>query len=203
VLSSTPARRIARGFTVVELMITVAVVAILTLAAAPSLQDWVLNTRVRSTAEALQNGLRLAQSEAVRRSRQVVFVLTNNAPALDVAPTIDGRNWSAQVIQGLTDTAGEFIRGGRLADVAAGVTINATPNTASAICFNSIGALVANPAAGAGGAVCTVSAATPELRYDVAHPNGGRTLRVLVSNGGRIRMCDPARAIATSPDGCP
>ena len=42
------------------------------------------------------------------------------------------------------------------------------------------------------------------INYDVSLPGSDRPLRVTVSMGGQVRMCDPARTqSATQPDGCP
>ncbi|EWS54273.1 MULTISPECIES: prepilin-type N-terminal cleavage/methylation domain-containing protein, partial [unclassified Methylibium] len=61
------------GFTLVELMVTITLLAILLALAVPSFTLWINNTRVRSTAQVLQDGLRQAQAEAVRRNRTVSF----------------------------------------------------------------------------------------------------------------------------------
>jgi len=77
-----------RGFSLIELMVTISVMALLLAAAVPSFGPWVANSRVRSTAESLQNGIRLAQTEAVRRNRQVAFTFTNETPSLTAAPAL-------------------------------------------------------------------------------------------------------------------
>ena len=51
-----------RGFTLIELLVTIALIAILLLLAVPALGTWSADARVRSTAESLQNALRLAQA---------------------------------------------------------------------------------------------------------------------------------------------
>lgn len=209
--------RIARGFTLVELMIGIAVLAILVMAAAPSLQLWIVNTRIRTAAEGMQNGLRLAQAEAARQNRQVVFSRVSATPAQDTPPDADGNNWSAQIvpIAGLDDDPARtrpdgsaagvrqiFIRGGLMADVVSGVVIEAAPASSedapASICFSPSGVVVANPNP-MPGAVCPGGPAT----YLINHPNGDRPLWVRVTVNGRVRMCDPAKTLnATNPDGC-
>ena len=58
-----------RGFTLVELMIGIAIVGLSLVMAAPSFSSWIQSTQIRTAAEAVQNGLQLARGEAVRRNR--------------------------------------------------------------------------------------------------------------------------------------
>jgi type IV fimbrial biogenesis protein FimT len=192
----------ARGVTLVELVVTLAVFGILFMLAAPSVALWIRNSQVRTVAEGLQNGLRLAQNEAARRNRQVVLSLTNAAPALNVAAAENGRSWSLQALSLMAGGAdAQFIQGGALADVASGVTV-AGP---AAICFNPLGRLIAAPSSRTGVAQdCVVDADNPTRTFDVSLHGSDRPLRVTVSLGGQVRMCDPSRTqSATQPDGCP
>lgn len=102
------------GFTLIETMVVVAIVAILAALAAPSFSDLIRNNRVSAASSALQVSLNLARSEAVKRGTDarvtvaasqctgsgastackfekgwtVFFDKTNNANG-DVAPTAD------------------------------------------------------------------------------------------------------------------
>ncbi|MDQ6681013.1 MAG: GspH/FimT family protein [Pseudomonadota bacterium] len=142
-------------------------------------------------AEALQNGVRLAQNEAVRRNQQVVLSLTNAQPALNSAAVANGKNWSIQTVAQFGKAA-EYVQGGALADVASGVAITGP----ASICFNSNGRLVLNATPGVSGAACDGGAAN----YFVSHASSDRPLRVIVAIAGQLRMCDPNRP---APDGCP
>lgn len=68
-MSSTwpQARPGAKGFTAIELMVVVAILAVLTTLAAPGFTLIIERWRVRQTVEALQSTLQYARSEAVRR----------------------------------------------------------------------------------------------------------------------------------------
>ncbi|HEU4460940.1 MAG TPA: GspH/FimT family pseudopilin [Methylibium sp.] len=183
-------QRSMRGFTLVELMVTIAVFAILLMASAPSIGTWINNTRMRTVAQVLQDGVRLAQAEAVRRNRNVTFFLTNEQPALGAAAVANGVNWGIRTQPRLTGEAAEFIRGGALTDVAAGVAI-AGP---AALCFGGAGPQVAVPAQG-----CAVGA----TNYGITRTGADRQLRVTVAIGGQVRMCDPDKTVsAANPDGC-
>ena len=206
----------AAGFTLIELIVTITLLGILVALSLPSFTAWIRNTQVRSTAEALQNGLRLAQAEAVRRNRPMVLTFTDATPALDAAALSGGggKNWSLQAIAKGGDSATDatrFVSGGVLGDVASGVTIADFAGAGiAAICFSSNGRLLAlaapptatgTPNTGVTDAAC---AGTP-ARFVVTTTAATRPLHVLVQLGGQVRMCDPNRPTlsSTSPDGCP
>lgn len=199
--------RSVRGFTLIELAVTLALLGILLALGLPSFMTWTRNAQVRSVAESLQGGVRRAQTEAVRLNQSVVLYLTNSKPDLNVGADANGKNWSIQSIAQFVavpgaDKAADFLIGGALADVGSNITIT---SATSALCFNSNGRLTAPPT-GIAGATCT---AAPQ-QFDVEASGrdtskGDRRLRVLVAIGGQVRMCDPDRPplSATTPDGCP
>ena len=69
-----------RGFTLIELMIAVVIFAFLILLAGPMYADFIANSRIRNAGEALLNGVRQTQAEAVRRNTPAWFVLDPAAP---------------------------------------------------------------------------------------------------------------------------
>lgn len=60
-------RRRLRGFTAIELMVTISILAILAAIAAPSFTPLMERWRVRQAAEALQSSIYYARSEAIKR----------------------------------------------------------------------------------------------------------------------------------------
>jgi type IV fimbrial biogenesis protein FimT len=201
---SNGSRRVngARGFTLIELAVTFALLGILLALGLPSFMSWVRSSQARTVAEALQGGIRRAQTDAVRLNQPVVLAFTNATPAWNAAAVVGGKNWSVQSIQQF-DKLSVFLVGGSLADAGSSVIIAGTSN---ALCFNSNGRLIAPAAPGVPGAVCV---AGPQ-QFDIEPTGrdtakGDRRLRVLVAIGGQVRMCDPDRPTlsATSPDGCP
>lgn len=75
----TPARTgILRGFTLIELMVTIAIVAILLGIAVPSFNSIVLNMKLTSYANDLVASTLLARSEAIKRNAVVSLCVSSN-----------------------------------------------------------------------------------------------------------------------------
>lgn len=184
----TPSSSAEQGFTLLELVIALAVVAILSVVAVPSFVTWVQNAKTRSTAEALQNGIRLAKTEAVRRNRLVDFRLTAVAPALDAATSVNGEYWYVQQKNGVlpSETANVFIQGSSLSGANVNIDVTGDVDT---LTFNGLGRLTGTASS---------------YKFDIKNPRGDRDLRVIVTQSGQIRMCDPKITLSvTTPTGCP
>ncbi|MGR4868656.1 GspH/FimT family pseudopilin [Variovorax sp. LARHSF232] len=188
------------GFTLIEMMVTLVLLAILFTLAMPSFSAWIRNSKVRTVADSLQNGLRLAQAEATRRNRQVVFTLTNDSPTATAhTPATNGANWSLNTVAAYTNDPVAFIEAGVLTDVASGVQITGP----AAICFNAMGRMVDNPAPGFGSVACSSTNQTYQVGFASSTDGVDRPLRVTVKLGGQVRMCDPAKALTEGyADGC-
>ena len=88
----TQARRHVAGFTAIELMVVVSIVAILAALAGPSFTPLIENWRVRESAEQLQSTLHYARSEAIKRGGRVVIQkIPNNTNGCTTAS--DTRAW--------------------------------------------------------------------------------------------------------------
>lgn len=73
------------GFTLIELMVVVSIIAIGAALAAPSFTQMIANYRVRSGAESMMNGLNYARAEAVRRNTAVSFALVTGGSGWNVS----------------------------------------------------------------------------------------------------------------------
>ena len=82
------AKKNTAGFTLVELAVVVALVAILAAVSAPQLNQWLATQRVKSSARAIADALLLARAEAMRTSNNfVVFFRANAVGTADPAGT--------------------------------------------------------------------------------------------------------------------
>jgi type IV fimbrial biogenesis protein FimT len=164
------------GFTLIELMVTIAIFSIALSLGLPSYRTWVQNTQIRNAAESIQNGILQARAEAVKRNTNVVFTLGTNS------------SWVISVV-----SDGTVIESRASSEGSKNVTVIATPTGATAITLSSLGTVVAN-----------VPASTTLTQVDLSSPlaPGSRALRVTIGLGGIVRMCDPNLATGSSPQAC-
>lgn len=83
------------GFTMIELMISIAIIAIMAAIAFPNMRNFVINTRITNRTEQISNLLRFAKTEAIRRNAPVIVCgtkirndgrpLNNNCSAADIS----------------------------------------------------------------------------------------------------------------------
>ena len=66
------------GFTLIELMVTIAVLAIIVSIAAPNISNQLANQRAKSTTATLLNALKEAKVESVIRRQDITFSYNNN-----------------------------------------------------------------------------------------------------------------------------
>jgi type IV fimbrial biogenesis protein FimT len=189
----------ASGFTLIEVMITLAVLSLLLMIGLPGMNTWLQNTQIRASAEAIQAGLQLARAEALRRNVSVRFQLVDSlAGGCALANT--GTSW----VVSLADVTGSC-DAAEADDVAPQIlqkrgggegTPNAVVNaTAANVVFNGLGRITG------GGAAVQIDVTNAAGNCQTA---GGpmRCLRLNVTTGGQIRMCDPAVIDNTDPRFC-
>jgi type IV fimbrial biogenesis protein FimT len=166
-------RRKRAGFTLIELVVVVAIIGILASLAFPSYSQMIQNAKIKAAAESIQNGLQLARAEAVKR--------TDSAWTVCVAPATAG------ACPNPDDASTVQSRG---LGEGASTDIDVVASTAGPYVFNSLG----------------VSA--PTALFDIDNTalsnDDSRDLRVILSVGGSIKMCDPAlSAKGSDPRRCP
>ena len=156
------------GFTVVEIAVAVAVVGCVLALGVPNYAAFLKNSQVRNLAESIVDGLNIARMEAVNRNEPVTFTLTGNDWSVDVPAT--GERVQARIgAEGSSQTT---------------ITSTATTTGPLTVAFNGLGRITSGNAS----TVLTITAARAECIATAPT----RCLRVQMSTGGRVRMCDPA-----------
>lgn len=185
-----------RGFTLIELMVAIALFALLFMFAYPGYTSFIQNAQVRTAAESVINGLQLARAEAIRSNGNIQFQLLNT---LNGAAVTGGTDWSVMAATPATPTVfNQQVQTRRessassRARVGVATSVSATAaspgaNMPATITFTGLGRL---------------SAASNVRQIDVTGATGARRLTIVLTLGGDARLCDPALSLATNPQGC-
>ncbi len=197
-----------RGVTLIELVVVVALLAMLLMAVIPSAMAWIRNTQIRNVATSVQLGLQRARAEAMRRNVNVRFSLVtlSNPAVMDNSCAVDetGKSWVVSLDNptGLCATAVSDTTAPRILDKQAagsgGQSIvvsgdDPTGKDADTVVFNGFGRVV------------DMSPATTLATVGVDNIVGGsdyRPLRIVIGAGGTIRMCEPQVTSSTDPRKC-
>lgn len=180
-------RFVARGFTMAELMVTLVIVALLAVAATPSMASLIRQQALKTAASDLFVAVQLTRTQAIARGRRVKLM-----PADE-----DGQDWSAGWIvfvdsddSGWPDGEDEVIaEHGPLPD---GISVDfafSSKEPPYHISYNGAGR-----SCGAGSS-SAAHFGTVSLEQD------GMARRIKVNMLGRARMCDPARDKASCSGG--
>ena len=167
-------RAFGHGFSLVELMVTVAVLSLLMVLAVPSFTEWIQNSRIRTAAESVQNGVQLARAEAVRRNARVEFALVGT-----------GGGWVVRFAGG-----GATIQARSGSEGAGGVVLSTVPEDATSVAFD-----------GLGRSDNTLTAINVDVPTSALPAAQSRDLRITIGTGG-VRMCDPNVSDSRDPRKC-
>lgn len=194
-----------RGVTMIEVMVTVAIVAIVLAIGVPRLTTWIQNTQVTATADSLMTGLQLARGEAVRKNVRTRFQLIDAGGRaswviISDSQAATGSFPSSNQIQASgTDDGGANAR----------IGVSTSNPTATGCCTTAIAAgtgMGTSPLPGAVfsafGQVVSDATVTTVYRIDVTSPTATRRLVILIASSGSAKLCDPSLP-ATNTRGCP
>ena len=167
--SDLPMKR-SRGFSLLELLVVMSILAIIAAASAPTLRTTMANARIRTAGESWRSGLELARSAAVRLNTSVEFLITDSG-------------W--QVTR--ADDPVTMLHQGTGREGNADLTITPTHTDADRITFSSFGtALPTN-----------INCEGPPLTQldltadSAAVVEGLKSRRIQLSASGTARLCDP------------
>ena len=170
----------SRGLTLVELMVTLAIAAILAAVALPSFQDIIRSNRLATQANEFVGAVALARSEAVRQNRAVQFCRADGLASC----TAGGGTWRGWIVwsdlNGNNATnADEIIKSGQLTNPSLQVLSSAAVSAAgNAVIFRGDG--LARTAAGAlvdsGQVRVCIPASMTDNARDVGLRAGGKTV---------------------------
>jgi type IV fimbrial biogenesis protein FimT len=189
------------GFNLIEVMVSLAVLAILISLGAPSFGEWLQNQQIRTATEAIVNGMQVARGEAIKRNLAVQLTLEPPNAGWTVCESTKQPCDSTLMADPVKVL--DVIQNRSAQEGTSNANVRATPDAAVAITFSPLGSVVAN----------ADSPVTPTItQIDVFNGRGDciaaggpmRCLRVVVTGGGSIRMCDPTPGIV-APDtrACP
>ncbi|MEJ5898054.1 GspH/FimT family pseudopilin [Aquabacterium sp. G14] len=192
----TPTPRSEQGFTLLELMIVVTLIALMLMLAAPSITIWLQNLKVRNVGESIVSGLQLARMEAIRRNTRVTFSMVSST---DSSCTMSATSPSWVVSKGgvlptsitnkcagtMADAGGDIIQKNSASVALQGVTLSSS-GAANCLTYDGLGQLPTQ-----GSIACT----TGITSIDITSPTADTiALRVTVSSGGQVRLCYPDTA---------
>lgn len=196
------------GFSMIELMVGITIMAIALALAAPSFADWLRNTKVRSSAEALQSGLYFARTEAARRNAIVRFQMTDSLTG-SCALSKTGSYW---VVNMSVSTSPAGACDSQISDSSSPFLLKVSPviSSSNAPSFSADRALIGFDGLGRLNALAG-STQISTFSVDVKGSSGScvadggavQCLRIVVTPGGQISMCDPAHSGSSDPLSCP
>ena len=174
------------GFTLIELMVTLAIAAILMMVAVPSFVSFQKNAQLTSAANSLLVSINAARGEAMKRGMSVIVVPTNNGSDWTTG-------WVVVVDKNTPRTYTATVDNTVLTQAALPTGISITGNGIASgsepyILFDASG--FSKTKANSFGAL-SISFA----RTDVAAADQYRqTRRIIIASTGRVRMCTPESA---------
>lgn len=171
-----------RGFTLIELMTAIAVLAVLLVLGLPSFMETIQNMQVRTAAESILDGLQVARAEAVRRNGFTQFTLGPGTgwTVTQITPPSPSSGLACSVVATIQSRSGS--------EGSQNATVSVFPAGATAITFTPTGFVALQTA----GEECAANPlAQINVGSSVLSANQERPLEIRITASGGIRLCVP------------
>jgi len=156
------------GFTLIELVVTIAVLVAVSTIAIPAFQSSIGNAQIRTVTESIRNGLQQARAEAIKRNARVRFTLQANSAwqigCVTVGPVCPTVITQKNAVEG-----------------SSGNTTVSADNYS--VVFSSFG--TRDPSAAS--ALTVVDITNSQVKSEER-----KALRVMLNAGGNVKVCDPS-----------
>lgn len=126
-----------RGFTILELMIAVAILGILASIALPSFNSAIAKTQLENAAEAIYSDIRYARSESIKRSLDVTVTFTDGANWSYTIATVEATPVTIKIVNSSQFTVTSAVSG-FASDIITFGSVRGTANTGSIVVTSSI-----------------------------------------------------------------
>lgn len=181
----TRRRTVIRGFTLIELMVVVALAAVLLTLVAPSFNATLARKRLEGAANELASDLQYARSEAAQRNAAVGVAFGSNCYAIYVLGSSD-----ATACASLGTGAIEL----KTVQVPGGIALSLnSPGSKAFVAFDPVRGMAVDASSGTtdlSGFVTATSSA------------GNWQARAIVTKVGRIKLCSPNSTLTTLSTDC-
>ncbi len=171
-----------QGFSLIEVLIAVAIIGVIMALGIPAFTTWIQNTQIRTASETIIAGLQTARNEAIRRNASIQF-------KLDAPGTTQWR------VNFKSDPDANPLMTRVAEEGSPNATILVTPGDADTVTFSALGRVVDN--ADASPPISTIEIDNPSITVTADR----RKLQIVIPVGGAIRMCDP-KVLAPDPRAC-
>lgn len=176
---------VSQGFTFIEMLVTIAIVAILASIAIPSFQLFILQTRVATQSSDFVTPLNYARSESIKQGRTVTICKSANATSCTTTGNWD-QGW-IMFVDSNKDRLVSAVSGNTPADVVLrvhGAMTGGSTLVGGATVSNWVQYSPTGTAIGNGGATATGAAASQFALCPAAPSNGnGRTIEIGFTGG--------------------
>lgn len=167
-----------QGFSLVELIVTMAVLVTLSLVAMPAFQTALGNAHIRTVAESIHHGLQLARVEAIKRNAKIKFELSTDS------------TWQLGCVTVTSACPAMITKKSAAEGASSGISIVANQYS---VTFTGLGGR--DPAQAT--ALSQVDITNPTVKADER-----KALRIVLASGGFAKVCDPAITSVGDPRTC-